>query len=115
MGNLRNSLGLSAEALAALLQVQSGRTVRRWEAGEREAGAGGGDPHGAVGEPGGAPIFWGGGKRRINHGLRIPIKAAALLAPPLSVRPEMRLAASRSSWPEHSSRWRQLQRFMAPE
>ena len=32
----RQALGLSAEGLAALLQVQSGRTVRRWEAGERE-------------------------------------------------------------------------------
>ena len=33
---IRGALGLSAEGLAALLQVQSGRTVRRWEAGERE-------------------------------------------------------------------------------
>ena len=33
---IRATLGLSAEAMASLLQVQSGRTVRRWEAGERE-------------------------------------------------------------------------------
>jgi transcriptional regulator with XRE-family HTH domain len=34
--SIRQSLGLSAEAFAALLRVQSGRTVRRWEAGERD-------------------------------------------------------------------------------
>lgn len=33
---IRNGLGLSAEGLATILQVHSGRTVRRWEAGERE-------------------------------------------------------------------------------
>jgi hypothetical protein len=32
----RHSLGLSAEAFARLIRVGSGRTVRRWEAGERE-------------------------------------------------------------------------------
>ena len=31
----RQFLGLSAEAFARLVQVESGRTVRRWEAGER--------------------------------------------------------------------------------
>lgn len=33
---IRKGLDLSAEGLANLLQVHSGRTVRRWEAGERE-------------------------------------------------------------------------------
>lgn len=32
----RHSLGMSAEAFARVLQVQSGRTVQRWEAGERD-------------------------------------------------------------------------------
>ena len=30
----RKALGLSADALARLLNAESGRTVRRWEAGE---------------------------------------------------------------------------------
>lgn len=32
----RRALGLSAEGFARLVQVESGRTVRRWEAGERD-------------------------------------------------------------------------------
>lgn len=32
----RESLGLSQAAFAAAVQVESGRTVRRWEAGERD-------------------------------------------------------------------------------
>lgn len=32
----RQALGLSAEGFARLVQVESGRTVRRWEAGERD-------------------------------------------------------------------------------
>jgi DNA-binding transcriptional regulator YiaG len=32
----RYALGLSAEGFAKLVQVESGRTVRRWEAGERD-------------------------------------------------------------------------------
>lgn len=32
----RHALGLSAEGMARLVRVQSGRTVRRWEAGERD-------------------------------------------------------------------------------
>ena len=32
----RHALGLSAEGMAKLVQVESGRTVRRWEAGERD-------------------------------------------------------------------------------
>lgn len=32
---IRNQLGLTQAGLAALLKVGSGRTVRRWEAGER--------------------------------------------------------------------------------
>lgn len=32
----RRSLGLSAEGFARLVRVDSGRTVRRWEAGERD-------------------------------------------------------------------------------
>ncbi|MBR1071138.1 transcriptional regulator with XRE-family HTH domain [Bradyrhizobium japonicum] len=32
----RASLGLSADALAKIVRVEDGRTVRRWEAGERE-------------------------------------------------------------------------------
>jgi DNA-binding transcriptional regulator YiaG len=32
----RHSLGLSAEGFARLVRVDSGRTVRRWEAGERD-------------------------------------------------------------------------------
>lgn len=31
----RHGLGLSAEAFARLVRVESGRTVRRWEAGDR--------------------------------------------------------------------------------
>ena len=34
--HIRNALGLSQKALAHLLQVQSDRTVRRWEAGDRD-------------------------------------------------------------------------------
>jgi len=33
---IRKSLGLSAEAFARIVRVQGGRTVRRWEAGERD-------------------------------------------------------------------------------
>jgi DNA-binding transcriptional regulator YiaG len=32
----RTALGLSAEGFARLVRVESGRTVRRWEAGERD-------------------------------------------------------------------------------
>lgn len=32
----RHALGLSAEGLAKLVQVQSGRTVRRWESGDSD-------------------------------------------------------------------------------
>lgn len=32
----RDRLGLSAGALAKIVRVEDGRTVRRWEAGERE-------------------------------------------------------------------------------
>jgi DNA-binding transcriptional regulator YiaG len=32
----RIALGLSAEGFAKLVHVESGRTVRRWEAGERD-------------------------------------------------------------------------------
>ena len=32
----RHALGLSAEGFAKLVRVESGRTVRRWEAGERD-------------------------------------------------------------------------------
>jgi DNA-binding transcriptional regulator YiaG len=32
----RHALGLSAEGFARLVGVKSGRTVRRWESGERE-------------------------------------------------------------------------------
>jgi DNA-binding transcriptional regulator YiaG len=32
----RHALGLSAEGFACLVGVKSGRTVRRWESGERE-------------------------------------------------------------------------------
>ena len=32
----RKALGLSTEGFARLVQVQSGRTVRRWELGERD-------------------------------------------------------------------------------
>ena len=32
----RIAFGLSAEGFAKLVQVESGRTVRRWEAGERD-------------------------------------------------------------------------------
>jgi DNA-binding transcriptional regulator YiaG len=31
----RNRLGLSAEAFARMVRVESGRTVRRWESGDR--------------------------------------------------------------------------------
>jgi len=34
--SIRHSLGLSAEAFARLVRVESGRTVRRWEAGDRD-------------------------------------------------------------------------------
>ena len=34
--SIRQGLGLSAEAFARLVRVQSGRTVRRWEAGDRD-------------------------------------------------------------------------------
>ena len=33
---IRHSLGLSTQRLARLLQVSDGRTVRRWEAGDRD-------------------------------------------------------------------------------
>lgn len=33
----RARLGLSAGALAKIVRVEDGRTVRRWEAGERES------------------------------------------------------------------------------
>jgi len=33
---IRHALGLSTQGLARLLQVSSGRTVRRWEAGDRD-------------------------------------------------------------------------------
>jgi DNA-binding transcriptional regulator YiaG len=32
----RDAFGLSAEGFARLVRVESGRTVRRWEAGDRE-------------------------------------------------------------------------------
>lgn len=32
----RHALGLSAEGFARLVRVESGRTIRRWEAGERD-------------------------------------------------------------------------------
>lgn len=32
----RHTLGLSAEGFAQLMRVQSGRTVRKWEAGDRD-------------------------------------------------------------------------------
>jgi DNA-binding transcriptional regulator YiaG len=32
----RHKLGLSAEGFARLVRVESGRTVRRWESGERD-------------------------------------------------------------------------------
>ena len=32
----RRAFGLSAEGFARLVHVESGRTVRRWEAGERD-------------------------------------------------------------------------------
>jgi DNA-binding transcriptional regulator YiaG len=32
----RHAIGLSAEGFARLVKVESGRTVRRWEAGERD-------------------------------------------------------------------------------
>lgn len=32
----RHALGLSAEGFARLVRVESGRTVRRWESGERD-------------------------------------------------------------------------------
>jgi DNA-binding transcriptional regulator YiaG len=32
----RRTLGLSAEGFARLVRVESGRTVRRWESGERD-------------------------------------------------------------------------------
>lgn len=32
----RHALGLSAEGFARLVRVQSGRTVRKWEAGDRD-------------------------------------------------------------------------------
>jgi ribosome-binding protein aMBF1 (putative translation factor) len=34
--NARAALGLSADALARIVRVEDGRTVRRWEAAERE-------------------------------------------------------------------------------
>lgn len=33
--HIRHALGLSTEGLARVLSVHSGRTVRRWEAGDR--------------------------------------------------------------------------------
>lgn len=35
-GDARQALGLSAEGFARAVRVESGRTVRRWEAGERD-------------------------------------------------------------------------------
>lgn len=32
----RHALGLTAEGFARLVRVESGRTVRRWESGERD-------------------------------------------------------------------------------
>lgn len=32
----RHALGLSAEGMASLVNVQGGRTVRKWEAGDRD-------------------------------------------------------------------------------
>lgn len=32
----RHALGLSAERFARMVRVQSGRTVRKWEAGDRD-------------------------------------------------------------------------------
>jgi DNA-binding transcriptional regulator YiaG len=32
----RHALGLSAERFAQMVRVQSGRTVRKWEAGDRD-------------------------------------------------------------------------------
>lgn len=34
--SIRHALGLSAGGFASLVRVQSGRTVRRWESGERD-------------------------------------------------------------------------------
>lgn len=34
--SIRHTLGLSAEGLARLVGVEAGRTVRRWEAGDRD-------------------------------------------------------------------------------
>ncbi len=34
--NARAALGISADALARIVRIEDGRTVRRWEAGERE-------------------------------------------------------------------------------
>lgn len=34
--SVRHALGLSAEGFARLVRVESGRTVRRWEAGDRD-------------------------------------------------------------------------------
>ena len=34
--SLRHALGLSAEGMARFLKVKSGRTVHRWESGERD-------------------------------------------------------------------------------
>ncbi len=33
---IRHSLGLSTQRLARLLEVSDGRTIRRWEAGDRD-------------------------------------------------------------------------------
>ena len=34
---IRHALGLSAQGLARLLQISDGRTIRRWEAGDRNS------------------------------------------------------------------------------
>lgn len=34
--SIRQSLGLSAEAFAKMVRVESGRTVRRWEGADRD-------------------------------------------------------------------------------
>jgi len=34
--SIRRSLGLTADAFAALVRVANGRTVRKWEAGDRD-------------------------------------------------------------------------------
>ena len=33
---IRHALGLSAESMARLLRIATGRTIRKWEAGDRD-------------------------------------------------------------------------------